>query len=280
MMSDGVAAPLVFSALCIWILIFLNMSSTFRYYAKFSFYFSYVTILCVFLLPIMIFRGRTVANMRLGAMFVKPLQFIFGLPVKVIGRENLPENSDAAVCLCNHQSILDFLVMCELVPILHNVSFVGKKALMYCGSFGPASYLVDTFYIDRSNTAKSREDLNANMDRVIKEKTKLWIFPEGTRNSKPTLLPFKKGAFHLAINSKLPILPIVIRSYDNVLDHTNKTLEKGFLTVQILPPIPTDTLTIEDVDKLAERSREKMLEAYVELSKSDKNIDNMEKKVL
>lgn len=55
---------------------------------------------------------------------------------------------------------------------------------------------------------------------------KLWIFPEGTRNNAGSMLPFKKGAFHVAVSGQIPILPVVFSSY-YFLDHKKKTFDEG-----------------------------------------------------
>ena len=75
---------------------------------------------------------------------------------------------------------------------------------------GLTAYLCGTVFVDRSNPKSAAEKINSVAQTLKKEKIKLWVFPEGTRNSDKSIdmLPFKKGAFHVASNADLPILPL------------------------------------------------------------------------
>jgi lysophosphatidate acyltransferase len=96
---------------------------------------------------------------------------------------------------------------------------------------------------------------------------KLWVFPEGTRSQRPNLLPFKKGAFHLANQGKIPIIPIVISSYNNFLDSKNKRWEAGNVHIKILPAVLVDKeLSNEGVAELTERVRADMQSAFTQIS--------------
>ncbi|CAG7723451.1 unnamed protein product [Allacma fusca] len=79
---------------------------------------------------------------------------------------------------------------------------------------------------------------------------KLLIFPEATRTKEKTLKQFKKGAFFIAIQNKLPIVPVVFSPYSFVNDET-KIFNSGKMIVNILPPIEMDRFGVEDVGKLA-----------------------------
>jgi hypothetical protein len=90
------------------------------------------------------------------------------------------------------------------------------------------------------------------------ENTKLWIFPEGTRNGDKSveMLPFKKGAFHVAVNSNLPILPIVIARH-HFLDSTEKVFDSGTGYMTVLPLIWPQGRSVEE---LREVTRNKMID--------------------
>lgn len=111
---------------------------------------------------------------------------------------------------------------------------------------------------------------------------KLWIFPEGKRHNTGEIHPFKKGAFHLAIEEKLPILPVVFSQY-YFLDEKNQRFDHGegqeckencchrFLLGKVivtpLPLISTEGMTAKDVDKLINRTREVMTATFHEVNK-------------
>ncbi len=79
--------------------------------------------------------------------------------------------------------------------------------------------------------------MKKGIDKVIKNKLQVWIFPEGTRNrfSNEVLLPFKKGAFYFATSSKLPVIPVCISTYKNNLNF--KRFHAGKIIVEVLDPI-------------------------------------------
>lgn len=116
--------------------------------------------------------------------------------------------------------------------------------------------------------------------------TSLWMFPEGTRSMRASsdLLPFKKGAFHLAVQAGVPIVPVVCENYWRL--YRNGVFDSGVLKIKgalpgfihlgirlttnvsnsVLPPISTTDLTTDDVGALAARVREQMLAALHEIS--------------
>jgi len=94
--------------------------------------------------------------------------------------------------------------------------------------------LSKTVFIDRGNrqTAKLAFDGAARVMR--EEKQSVYIFPEGTRSytTQPDLLPFKKGAFHLAVQAQVPIVPIVVANYSNILHLQSRTFTGGKIPVK------------------------------------------------
>ena len=96
---------------------------------------------------------------------------------------------------------------------------------------------------------------------------KLMIFPEGKLNSK-TMLPFKKGAFHIAIDGKVPILPVVISDF---LNAKKMIFNPGKVTIKVLPRIDTSEYTKENIYDLVTHTRNIMIEELKKIStqKSD-----------
>ena len=79
--------------------------------------------------------------------------------------------------------------------------------------------LSKSVFIDRANVKDARNVMAGAADEMQKQKQSVYIFPEGTRgySKEPMLLPFKKGAFHLAVQAQVPIVPVVVANYSNVL---------------------------------------------------------------
>lgn len=78
-------------------------------------------------------------------------------------------------------------------------------------------------------------------------------------------MPFKKGAFHLAIQAQLPILPIVAEGYSHIYDSTRRSFPGGELEIRVLEPIPTIGMTADNVNELMERTRNVMLQHLKEM---------------
>ena len=100
---------------------------------------------------------------------------------------------------------------------------------------------------------------------------KLFIYPEGTRNSAKglTMLPFKKGAFHIAVDCNLPIQPIVLSEYD-FLDVKKWIFNPGKVTIKVLPRIDTSGYTKDNLDDLVSHTRNLMIEELRNLAKPNK----------
>ena len=91
---------------------------------------------------------------------------------------------------------------------------MAKRELQW-SPLGPWMYMSGAIFIDRGNSIKSHQSLDAAGEEMKRECISLMMYPEGTRHNEeaPTLLPFKKGAFHLAIQAGLPIIPVVCENY-------------------------------------------------------------------
>jgi lysophosphatidate acyltransferase len=128
--------------------------------------------------------------------------------------------------------------------------------------------LSKTVFIDRANRATARAAFDTAATTMNKTRQSVFIFPEGTRSyaEEPMLLPFKKGAFHLAVQAQVPIIPVVAANYDSVLNLKKRRFRPGVIDVTVLPPISTKGMTAADVDGLAERARNAMMDELIRLS--------------
>lgn len=94
--------------------------------------------------------------------------------------------------------------------------------------------LSKSVFIDRGNSKTARAAFDGAANFMKNEKQSVYIFPEGTRSyaDGPELLPFKKGAFHLAVQAQVPIVPIVVANYSNVLSLKKKIFNSGVVPVK------------------------------------------------
>ncbi|KAJ3158803.1 1-acylglycerol-3-phosphate O-acyltransferase [Geranomyces michiganensis] len=183
-----------------------------------------------------------------------------GLGVKVEGREILEQAGLPAVLVCNHQSALDILGMGAILP--KNVVVLSKKEIKFVPILGWFMALANNVFIDRGNRVSAIETMGQVATYLKEKKYGLWLFPEGTRSRQrdDSILPFKKGAFHLAVQGQLPIVPILFSTYGPCYDKKEMRFDPGTFTVKVLDPIDTKGLSTADVDALMERTRTAMTE--------------------
>lgn len=156
--------------------------------------------------------------------------------------------------------------MFEMWPIMNKCTVVAKREILYVWPFGLAAWLCGLIFINRMQTDRAREQLNAAAAIIKSNQIKLWVFPEGTRRNTGEIHPFRKGAFHVALDAQLPILPVVFSSYRTFLDEKNKRLNSGRVIISTLPPIPTHGLSKTDMDALMQRTYEVMNGEYQRIS--------------
>jgi 1-acyl-sn-glycerol-3-phosphate acyltransferase len=179
-----------------------------------------------------------------------------------IENKEILSNMQPSVVIANHQSNLDLFVHGGVIP-KRTVS-VGKKSLKYLPLFGQVYWLAGNIMIDRS---KSRESINtmAETTEALKCKnTSIWVFPEGTRSNGNLLLPFKKGAFHMAQQAGAPIVPICASTYSK---HINlNRWHAGKVVVRILAPIETHLANDQDLQTIIEEAHSQMDTCIQELN--------------
>ncbi|XP_016424484.1 1-acyl-sn-glycerol-3-phosphate acyltransferase alpha-like [Sinocyclocheilus rhinocerous] len=240
-------------------------SSTFVFYFKKCFYVAYMMLLAVIAIPICILKsgGRDIENMRVIRFLVSHVKYFLGLRYQVSGWEHL-QTDRPYVIISNHQSSLDVLGMMEILP--DRCTMIAKKELIWAGTVGMICWLGGIVFINRQKTSDAKIVMSDAAKTMLADKIRLWVFPEGTRNQNGGLLPFKKGAFHLAIQAQVPIIPIVFSSYSNFYLRKEKEFKSGTITLKILPKIETKGLTADDVTPLSEQSFSVMRSAFLEIS--------------
>lgn len=238
-----------------------EFSHRFRLYLKFMLYYTMVMVTSVLCIPFIIWRPGDVRNTLIATFPLQALNLLLGLEWEVHGQEHITVDRPAIV-VANHQSSVDFLGMVYMWPMFYKITAIAKKELFYAMPFGLTAWLCGTRFIDRRNPDKAKASMNAALEYVKENSVKLWVFPEGTRSMGDEMLPFKKGAFHLAVEGQLPILPIVYSSYRGFLNHPCKIFNPGHIIVTCLPPISTKGLTKEDMPRLMEDVRAQMMEVY------------------
>lgn len=137
-----------------------------------------------------------------------------GTPVVTHGLEAVPWDAPQ-VLVSNHISGYDIFALAAVMP--RPFSFVGKKELDSIPFFGMAWKAAGHISIDRSDRQKAIASLKRAGEKLRRERGTVIIFPEGTRSSDGSLLPFKKGAFALALEARVPVVPAVITGSDRIV---------------------------------------------------------------
>jgi putative phosphoserine phosphatase/1-acylglycerol-3-phosphate O-acyltransferase len=180
-----------------------------------------------------------------------------GVKLEVEGEEHLDTNRPA-VFVFNHQSGLDPFILGALLR--RDVTAVAKRELAWDPRVAPIGYLVDVAYVDRGNTAQAREALAPALER-LKAGVSVAMAPEGTRSRTKRLGRFKKGAFHLALQAGVPIVPIVIRNSGDVMWARSNVVRPGTVQVRVLPPISTRGWSVEELDTRVDEVRQMFMDA-------------------
>ncbi|GAA5804375.1 hypothetical protein HPULCUR_009863 [Helicostylum pulchrum] len=194
--------------------------------------------------------------------------FFTGLKVECEGQENLKKVEGPAIYVCNHQASVDLILLGAVYP--NNTTIVAKKALKYYPFLGWFMTLSNAIFLDRKNRDSAVKQAKQAAADIHKKNINVWIFPEGTRGheSEVTLLPFKKGAFYMAVQARVPIIPVVFANYYEFYSAKEKRFNPGTIRCKILPPISTQFIKEEssDVQKFADDCREQMLAALKEIT--------------
>jgi len=179
---------------------------------------------------------------------------ILGVPgVKVEVKMRAPlEPGRPYVFMSNHASMVDIWAMFVAIPA--SFRFIAKKQLARIPLFGWAMAAGRFIFIDRQNAVSARRSME-EAARRIRSGQSVIIYPEGTRTRDGRLLPFKKGGFHLAIDSGADIVPVAIRGSREVMPRGAALIRSGTVSVEVGEPIPTAGLGTADRDALIAKVR-------------------------
>ena len=176
------------------------------------------------------------------------------------------EQFQPCIFIGNHQDNFDVYIFGSIFP--RRTIVIGKRELRWVPFFNLFYYAAGNIFIDRKRHRRAVAGISEAGRKIRERGASVLIFPEGTRNrSGVGLLPFKKGAFHMAIEAGLPIVPLVASPVREVLDHRRRRITPGTIRVRVLEPIATKGLTADDVGRLADESRKRMLAALQDLSR-------------
>ena len=180
------------------------------------------------------------------SLFAETASALIGLDLDVRGRENLWKQRPA-IFMFNHQSNADMLIMASLIR--RDIVGVGKRELKNLPVIGPLMGAAGVVFIDRSDRQAAIETMKPLVQAMQEEKKSLVIAPEGTRAPTRKLGAFKKGGFHVAIQSGVPIVPVVIHNSGDISPKGDKIFRSGTVHVDVLPAIETTDWSVANIDE-------------------------------
>ena len=211
-----------------------------------------------FALLILVFGLPWWGNPKLNWVFIQTFSrytcLLVGVKMRYVDAEKVHLRRPV-VFVGNHQSALDFAFIGSVIPSYGVV--VAKREIQYVPIFGWFFKVAGNLLIDRSNKKGSLEQISKLAGVLIEKNIAASVFPEGTRNkaSNEILLPFKKGAFFMAISKGLPIIPVVCSSLKGIAVWERFELGGGSVIVKILDPIETKNISMSEMSAFMERVR-------------------------
>lgn len=165
----------------------------------------------------------------------------------------LPKNPRLPyVAVSNHESFVDILLMSHLP---WEMKWLSKVEILRIPVLGWDMWLAGDVPVKRGTARSAAKAMRRCREILQQEKVSVMIFPEGTRSPTADLLPFKDGAFRLAIDAGVPILPMVVNGTGTALPKHGWRFGRSDAEVRVLEPVETTGLTTADVPALRERVR-------------------------
>ena len=201
---------------------------------------------------------RIVLSNKFGRAMGRTVLWLMGTPAAVRNLDAIERNAPAIYVL-NHSSSLDMFAVLPLFP--DGSCGVGKKELTRVPFFGQAYFLAGHLLVDRQNRQSAIRSLGSLASYVRDHKLSIWIAPEGTRSRDGELLPFKRGFVHLALETGLPVVPIVLHNARNRLPMGSLLVDPGPLDILVLDTIDTSGWHIDTTEQHAHEVREIFVKA-------------------
>lgn len=183
---------------------------------------------------------------------------VAGIRLGVRGVEHLPSDG-RFLLVCNHINMFDPMIVYAIVP--RHIIAIEKASHFKWPLYGPMIRRWGNLPVDRRDPAQSRESLQRAVE-LLQAGTPVFIFPEGTRARSGRLGAFHKGGFRLALDARVPLIPVVFKGADRIFREGTYEVHPGSEEVIILPPVPLDEYGPEDDGKLADDVRA-LIEAHL-----------------
>lgn len=187
---------------------------------------------------------REAVNFSMG-LFGDFATAITGVELEVEDERHL-WSSRPCIFIFNHQSKADVMILAKLIR--RDMGGVGKKEIKDIPILGKLMEWGGTVFVDRADGKSAIKAMEPLVEAIQKEGKSICIAPEGTRSLTPKLEPFKKGAFHLAMQAGVPIVPIVIHNATDVAPKNEFVMRPATVRVTVLPPVDTSDWQVKTLN--------------------------------
>ena len=190
-------------------------------------------------------RPRWIAGrvFRFGARILVALNPFWS--VRTVG--HVPERSSHPfVAVANHESLSDIILIGSLP---WDMKWLSKASIFRVPFLGQMMRMAGDVGVERGST-RSRGASYAALLRWIERGASIMIFPEGTRSRTTEMLPFRNGAFRLAIETGAPVLPLAVHGTRTAIRKGSMKFGNARVVVRVLDPVPTTGLGLDDLDEL------------------------------
>ena len=187
---------------------------------------------------------------------------VIGIRLETEGAELLRQR-EPRIVVFNHESALDILWLARLFPPA--ATGIVKREFLYVPFLNLALWSAGFVFINRKNRQRALATLDNLTDVIRRDARSLLISPEGTRTRTGAMLPFKKGAFRIAMKGGINVFPVVVAGAYDLLPKSKLLPKRGTIKVKCLPPISTADWNASNLDSKVDEIRQKMLLAREEL---------------
>lgn len=193
---------------------------------------------------------------KVARIWAKGILRVAGVKVVVRGLGHI-DSGRSRIYMSNHQSLFDIPILLAHLPV--QFRWLAKAELFRIPVFGQAMARAGYISIDRADRRSAFKSLT-RAARMIKDGVSVLIFPEGTRSNDGAVQPFKKGGFVLAVDSGVPVMPVITLGPHEIMPKGSLTITPGNALVEIRPPIDAGQYGRKTKDHLLARVRREIIE--------------------
>lgn len=225
-----------------------------------AFWFASIALVAPFLIAIVLITKNENLLYTPVRLFIRAGLAMVRVRVEVKGLERL-DPQQTYIFTPNHQSLIE--VPLWVAYLGRNIAYLGKKEVFKYPIFGYGIRLVGVVPVDRSNSVAAVESAKLATENIRRGKSYV-VYPEGTRSSDGGLLPFKKGAFMMAIDAGVPVVPITISGATRIMPKAQIKIFPSTVRVTIHDPISTAGYSKANIAELIDKTKQKIFSALDE----------------